>query len=60
MKHTDEEHKWQPVGIVKQTQREVRYLGTTLASTRTNDIAVQSCECGAIKRTIVAYGEWDH
>lgn len=54
------QHNWMPAGIVKEYERQVRYLGTTLSSTRENSVAIQTCNCGDIKKTVVVYGEWDH
>ncbi len=50
-------HAWQPVGIVAEEE-----IGNSPVSrmddlVRTNQIAVQSCSCGATSRKVVSYGQ---
>lgn len=51
-------HAWQPVGIVSEQEIARSPVSHTDDQTRTVEIAVQSCACGQLRRTLVSCGPW--
>jgi hypothetical protein len=51
-------HSWQPVGIVHDVEKSYSPVSIYDHQYRDIELAITSCSCGAIKRTVVARGRW--
>jgi hypothetical protein len=51
-------HEWQPVGVVKEREDAYSPVSVYDHQFREVSVAVRSCTCGAVRRTIVSYGPW--